>query len=71
MLLWDVNGSMPSSIKVTTGYHSHIFRTSRSKVAAWRSIIADDLNLQGGLGVTKRRDCIFFITSVRVCVAKA
>ena len=45
MLLWDVNGSMPSSIKVTTGYHSHIFRTGRSEVVAWKSTITYDLNL--------------------------
>ena len=40
-------GSVPSSIKITTGYHSHIFRTSRAEVAESRSTIVDDLNLQG------------------------
>ena len=54
VLLWDLKGFVPSSIKVTTGYHFHIFRTGRSRVVAWRSTIADDLNLQVGMAILPR-----------------
>jgi len=36
---------VPSSIKVTTGYHSYIFKIGRSEVVASRSTIVEDLNL--------------------------
>ena len=45
-LLGDLKGVVPYIFKITTGNHSHIIRTSRSKVATTRSTIADDLNLQ-------------------------
>ena len=49
---------MPSPFKVTIGNHSYTIRTGRSKVAASRSYIANELNLQGGLGVTNWRVCV-------------
>ena len=59
VLLWDLKGSVSSSVKVTTGYHSHIFKIGRSEVAAWRSTIVEDLIFKGGLGVINRRVCVF------------
>ena len=47
VLLWDLKGAMPSLFNVTTRNHSHIIKTGRSKVAALRLYIANDLNLQG------------------------
>ena len=47
VLLWDLTGTVPSPFKVTTGNHSYIIRTGRFEVAATRSYIADDSNLQG------------------------
>ena len=38
---------MPSPFKVTTENYSHTIKTSRSKVAALRSYVANDLNFQG------------------------
>ena len=46
VLLWYQKGTVPSPFKVTTKNHSHTIRTDRSEVAATRSYIADDLNLQ-------------------------
>jgi len=37
---------VPSPFKVTTENHSHIIRIVRYEVAATRSYIVDDLNLQ-------------------------
>ena len=45
MLFWDPKGTVHSPFKVTTKYHSNTIRTDRSKVAATRSTIVDDLNL--------------------------
>ena len=47
VLLWDLKDTVPSPFKVTTENHSLTYRTSRSKVVATRSYIADDLYLQG------------------------
>ena len=49
---------MPSLFKVTTENHSHTIRTSRSKVAASRSYITNDLIFKGGLGFTNWRVCV-------------
>ena len=71
VLLWDLKGSVPSSIEVTTGYHSYIFRIDRSEVATWRLIIVDDLNLQWWSWSHKQESLCFFITSVGAYVVKA
>ena len=48
VLFWDLKGTMPSPIKVTTGNHSHTIRTDRFEVVATRSYIAKDLKFWVG-----------------------
>ena len=40
---------MPSPFKVTTRYYFHTIRTGRSRIAATRSTIADDLKPLSGI----------------------
>ena len=42
----NLKGIVPSSFKVITRNHSYTIRTGRSEVAATRSYIVNDLNLQ-------------------------
>ena len=47
MFCYNFGSAMPSPFKVTTENYSHTIKTSRSKVAALRSYVANDLNFQG------------------------
>ena len=49
VLLWDLKGIVYSSIKVTSGNHSHIIRSGRFEVAATRSTTDGDLKPLSGI----------------------
>ena len=59
---------MPSPFKVTTGNHSHIIRTNRSKVVATRSTIDGDLKPLSGISKSQTWEFVVYKSKIEKLV---